>query len=77
MDVAFLVHKAFYVQDSSEPRYKLRGMWVNQAYVKSFIIDSSKIEIMESKLSEWSYCENPDATCVRYEKWSPYVTRAS
>lgn len=57
--------------------YHIKGLWMNQAFTSSFIIDPIRqfgkvnIKIKEDRVSRWSICENPEAKCVRYEKWSP------
>ncbi len=57
--------------------YHIKGLWMNQAFTKSFVINPIReygkvnIKIKPEKLSEWLLCGNPEAECVRYEKWSP------
>jgi len=70
-DVAFQVVRHFDVQG----RYlKLKGYWVNQAFVESYVMFDARITIEFKDLGDWLICQNPNAKCIRYEKWMP-ITR--
>lgn len=66
MDVCF---KVFYVIALSD-RYALKGQWLNQAFVQSFVIDADKIEIPNDQIGEWLVCDQPELKCLRDSTWS-------
>lgn len=53
----------------------IKGLWMNQAFVKSFIIcpirEFGKVRhrVKPEDVSKWLYCKNPKAECVRNEEW--------
>jgi hypothetical protein len=56
--------------------YFIKGLWVNQAFVESFIINPIReygkvtLRILREDLSKWFICDNPKAKCIRYENWT-------
>lgn len=73
MDVAiFLTADPIPLKDGG---LAIKGLWMNQAFVNSFIIDpfrefgKMRHKIKKEDVSKWLKCENPSAKCIRYEKW--------
>lgn len=73
MDVAIQITKPPIITKSG--KLKIKGNWMNQAYVESFIIGKlknfgkSELVIMPENIKDWLVCLNPHANCVRNEKW--------
>jgi hypothetical protein len=70
MDVAIYVNKV--IIDSEKGYYKVKGIFINQGYVESFIINKKiKFKIMFQDKNEWLICNNPWAKCLREQTWRP------
>ena len=73
MDVAILLTAD--PMPLKEGGLEIKGLWMNQAFVSSFVIDpimefgKARIKIKPGDVGKWFRCENPDTKCVRYEKW--------
>ena len=66
MDVCCLVIKDF----KTQTKHKLKIMWMNQGYKKSYFIDQvQNIEIQFNDLKDWEICLDKYPTCYRYAKW--------
>jgi len=69
-DVAFQVVNCF----DAGKKLKIKGYWVNQACVKTYIMWLSapkldKIEIKKEDVKDWLFSGNPNAVCIRNEPW--------
>ena len=69
MDLAFLVQKPAII--SKTGKLKLRGLWVNQGFVETQIIDHNRkrLTIMPDDIDKWLVCLDPHLKCVRDAKW--------
>ena len=70
MDVAFHVGK---VRGPYGPngRVEITGAWINQGYVKSWILCiTQKLILTDAQIkAEWQVCLEPDADCFRHVQW--------
>jgi len=70
MDVAIYVNKVFINYEKGY--YKIKGIFINQAYVESFPINEKiKFKIEFKDKGDWSICNNPWAKCLRDQTWRP------
>lgn len=71
MDVALLVDNVFYEGENTKILY---CRWLNQGFNGTFEIAQPVVEIIiyKENMHLWSRCKNPNATCVRFEKWEQF-----
>jgi len=69
MDIAFQLVKPPVVTVSGNLR--LKGMWINQAFEKSYVISTTKINLLIKVKDQdnWYICNNPELNCIRYATW--------
>ena len=65
-DVAVLIEKICKL----DHKWKVKGTWINQGFVNTWSLGiKAKFDIPKEKIAEWLLCQNPNAQCVRNEKW--------
>lgn len=66
LDVAFLVTDGLWTRDGVQ----FKGEWLNQGFVSSWPLGiRGSFNVPVSELINWQRCVNPNANCLRYEKW--------
>lgn len=65
VDVAFLVYRCVELENT----YLLEGSWLNKGFTRTYLIGDSIITIGKSDVHNWLYCADPEAKCLRKEKW--------
>lgn len=68
MDVAIRVDKVYRFDN----KWKIKGIFYNQAYVKTFSMGMPiRLELPIKYLSNWLLCMEPTAECIRDVEWRP------
>lgn len=69
LDVAFKVH-SFRIYENT---VKIKGVWLNQGFTRTFVIDFTPrtLTFKKDKLSEWLILHHEDQNleCIRNARW--------